>query len=492
MWDGGGWQSLGAEFVSDEQFGSTVWDVASWNGDLVVAGEFDRHGSVPMPNVARWDGVNWHDIGGGVYLTRVGDDFLRALCVYNGHLIVGGSFDHAGEDSIEALAAWDGAQWSSLGFDALIESGPVEALVVYEGDLIVGGEFLPRGGSGVYSVARYDGSSWSPMGGEFADFGGIFDMAVIGGELYVTGDFQTIDGETIYGITRWNGTKWVPLGIGLSYPGRGLASYNGDVVVVGTFSWPGEVYSPGIGRWDGHAWHGFGSGFDAPAQNWDVTTHEGDVYVVGEFINAGADFNRSFNIARWRDPVTPIEPVEVRGERMGSGVRLSWVIRDAGTDRSFHVLRAAAGGTGQPITREPIAAVTGSFRDESAPRTALEYWLLEVGSEGAMYGPVVIAPLRPGSADAAVLRVMPNPTSRGARIHVDVEPGTEVRLLIVDAQGRAQRLLASRSSAEGIETILWEGRDDRGRDLPPGTYFIQLRAGGEHPVTRTEKLVLAP
>jgi hypothetical protein len=492
IWDGSGWQSLGADFSRDLASGPMVWDVVQWGDDLIVVGEFDRHASTPMKNVARWDGVSWYDIGGGIYKTGTGSEKGFSACVYEGQLVVGGGFDHAGPLTVLSVAMWDGVEWSSLGFEDLIETGPAEALAVYDGDLIVAGEFLPRGGSGVVSVARYDGSTWSPMGGEFADFGGIFDMAVIGGELYITGNFQTIGGETIYGITRWNGTRWVPLGMGLSYPGLGLTAYNGDLVVVGTFSVAGEVRCPGIGRWDGQRWWGFGSGFQAPAQNWDVTTVDGDLYVVGEFTNAGEQFNHSFNIARWRDPVTPIEPVEVRGERMGSGVRLSWVIRDAVTDRSFHVLRAAAGGTRQPITRESIAAVAGSFRDESAPRTALEYWLLEVGLEGATYGPVVIAPLRSGSADAAVLRVMPNPTSRGARIHVDVEPGTEVRLLIVDAQGRAQRLLASRSSAEGIETILWDGRDDRGRDLPPGTYFIQLRVGGEHPVARTEKLVLAP
>jgi flagellar hook assembly protein FlgD len=64
-------------------------------------------------------------------------------------------------------------------------------------------------------------------------------------------------------------------------------------------------------------------------------------------------------------------------------------------------------------------------------------------------------------------------------------------VLVVDAQGRSQRVLLKNASAQGNDSIVWDGRDDRGHELPPGTYFVQLRVSGEQDVTHTEKVVLA-
>jgi len=44
--------------------------------------------------------------------------------------------------------------------------------------------------------------------------------------------------------------------------------------------------------------------------------------------------------------------------------------------------------------------------------------------------------------------------------------------------GRRVRTLASARFGVGAHTITWDGRDARGRQVSPGVYLVQLRAGG--------------
>ncbi len=53
-------------------------------------------------------------------------------------------------------------------------------------------------------------------------------------------------------------------------------------------------------------------------------------------------------------------------------------------------------------------------------------------------------------------------------------PNLSARLTVYDVRGRLVRVLLDGSSAAGSNEIIWRGRDDRGRQLPSGTYIMQL------------------
>src|SRR5262249_53484148 len=112
-----------------------IHGLASYNGDLIAAGEFNTTGGVAASNIARWDGTAWHPLGTGLG----GSSADSSMCVFAGKLIVGGSFATAGGSVVRYVAEWDGATWSPLagGVD-----GPVNALTVYHGRLVVGGDFV--------------------------------------------------------------------------------------------------------------------------------------------------------------------------------------------------------------------------------------------------------------------------------------------------------------------------------------------------------------
>jgi hypothetical protein len=87
-----------------------VFALASHGGDLVAGGlGLTADGEFPGL-VARFDGVRWRAIGGGVF----GDD-VRAIATYMGDLVVAGELTQAGGQSVRSIARWDGAQWHPLG-----------------------------------------------------------------------------------------------------------------------------------------------------------------------------------------------------------------------------------------------------------------------------------------------------------------------------------------------------------------------------------------
>jgi flagellar hook assembly protein FlgD len=68
-------------------------------------------------------------------------------------------------------------------------------------------------------------------------------------------------------------------------------------------------------------------------------------------------------------------------------------------------------------------------------------------------------------------------------------PGTgRVRLGVFDVTGRRVALLADEQQRIGTHRRQWDGRDEAGKPLPAGVYFVHLEHGGE---TSTNKIVLA-
>jgi hypothetical protein len=65
---------------------------------------------------------------------------------------------------------------------------------------------------------------------------------------------------------------------------------------------------------------------------------------------------------------------------------------------------------------------------------------------------------------------------------------TAVHAAIFDVLGRKRETLFEGIRPKGLHTMAWDGRTSRGDRLPPGVYFVRLRAGRE---SRTARLVIA-
>ena len=85
----------------------------------------------------------------------------------------------------------------------------------------------------------------------------------------------------------------------------------------------------------------------------------------------------------------------------------------------------------------------------------------------------------------------PNPFNPTTTIVFDVPEGSSaggVSLRVFDLLGRHVALLADGPLAPGRHSVVWNGRDAGGRELPTGVYFYRLTGGGK---TLSRRMMIA-
>jgi trimeric autotransporter adhesin len=104
--------------------GANVRAIASYGGEVYIAGSFAAVNGVPASNIARWTGTRWKAVGSGT------NGLINGLVVRNDELIVGGEFSRAGDVRCGYLAAWSvapGACRGDFNCDGGIDGSDVEA-----------------------------------------------------------------------------------------------------------------------------------------------------------------------------------------------------------------------------------------------------------------------------------------------------------------------------------------------------------------------------
>lgn len=293
-WDGSSWSSLAGPSGTGVNGGVRALEVFNDGSGpaLYVGGSFSRAGGVAANSIAKWDGASWsalsHGVNGPVYALTVFDDGSGP------GLYAGGAFLTAGGASANRIAKWNGSVWRFLaGPLGNGVSGTVSGLAVFDDGsgaaLYAGGSFSTAGGVTVNSIARWDGAAWSTLAGPAGTglVGSAADLAVFddgsGAALYAGGSFTTAGGVTVDNIAKWNGSEWSaltgPSGTGTSDTvlaltvfddGSGAALYAG-----GSFTLAGGVTVNRIAMWNGSDW----SALTGPSG----TGASGAVYSLGKF-----------------------------------------------------------------------------------------------------------------------------------------------------------------------------------------------------------------
>ena len=264
-----------------------VTDMTIYNGDLIVAGSFDTIDGVTVNRIGRWDGSAWSALAGGVSTSGTS---MFSLAVYNGKLIASGNFTSIGGVSANQIAQWNGTSWVAMGSG--IGVGPdslVYDMEVYNGELIVTGLFSTAGGLTVNHLARWNGSAWSPMGSGLSPTIGD-TLAVYNGELYLGGPFTSVDGVSASKLAKWDGTTWLEVGGGASSTVKSLALYHGRLVVGGFFTTIGGVAANSIATWDGSSWTALDTGLTdsgGPPAALRMAMYGDTLFVSGWFDEAG-------------------------------------------------------------------------------------------------------------------------------------------------------------------------------------------------------------
>ena len=101
----------------------------------------------------------------------------------------------------------------------------------------------------------------------------------------------------------------------------------------------------------------------------------------------------------------------------------------------------------------------------------------------------MVRSLPPGSAARLDLLLSPNPAHSG-NVQLEIpllSSGPPLEVAIYDVRGRLARTLLTAASDNTRLSLTWDGRSDRGKELPAGVYFVRARAGSQ---TSAAKLVL--
>jgi uncharacterized repeat protein (TIGR02543 family) len=150
----------------------------------------------------------------------------------------------------------------------------------------------------------------------------------------------------------------------------------------------------------------------------------------------------------------PYEPIATGLPNEGSTV---WVATGPPTSQALLrvVAHDAAGNQGEDLSDAEFVIWSGALDAEEAPLTEFE-----------------------------LLGAWPNPIRSGMRILYSLPCEAEIRLTVMDAQGREVAVLASGKTPPGRHTVSWDARGGPG-SVPPGVYFIRLRTPVRSFVRRT-------
>jgi hypothetical protein len=236
---------------------------------LYVAGSFHIMNGQPARCLAKWDGVSWSEVGGGIGLGDV-QPGLSGLGVFDdgtgSKLYVAGAFSDAGGTPATNIAAWDGTQWSTLGAGL---NGLAEAFCVFDDGsgpaLFMGGDFNFTGTTPLFHIAKWNGQAILPAAVNGANQA-ITTFAVhddgTGPKLYAGGNFTYLDGP-VQKVAVLNGGTWSALPGTINGIVWSLCSFDDGsgpaLYAAGEMTFP-PAASHGIIRFDGTQWNPVANG----------------------------------------------------------------------------------------------------------------------------------------------------------------------------------------------------------------------------------------
>jgi hypothetical protein len=111
------------------------------------------------------------------------------------------------------------------------------------------------------------------------------------------------------------------------------------------------------------------------------------------------------------------------------------------------------------------------------------------GSEARIgWGAVGVGPSAPAVREVSLGPGSPNPFGAGTVSELALPSPAHVFLEVVEVSGRRVRLLLDERRPAGRHRVEWDGRDQGGRPVANGVYFLRLTTGGERLTQKAVKV----
>jgi hypothetical protein len=166
-------------------------------------------------------------------------------------------------------------------------------------------------------------------------------------------------------------------------------------------------------------------------------------------------------------------------EGIGGTVSLRWWMGDVTGVNEFRVHQAVETSEYEVVGRVAVQG-DGEYRwqdDDAAPGQRYRYRLEVVLQNGGSVweGPVVLTLPAP-AVRLAWRGAVPNPFADTVELELESPNRGETRILVYDVTGHKIVELSGERRGEGL-VIRWNGRDGRGRVVPPGVYLVRAQLG---------------
>jgi hypothetical protein len=308
------WRNIG--FVDGDINAMVQWDPDGTGPKeplLVVGGVFNTVAGVPANRVACFDGTSWQPMPG-----LLPSGFVNAMTVWNGDLIIGGSFTISGSGTSAPLARWTGTEWALL---PPVRALP-RALAVWNGDLYLGGDGLLKLKDGTWHVvdptflagvsalltipdglaiggtamrlstqgprfraAIWNGSSIQPLISPDSSDGETWALLWHGGRLHSTGYVQIAGPPgALVGVLKWEDNQWILVGDQLSSHVYSIAAREDQLFVGGVFGGTSSTACSRFARLDGDRWKAVAGSFPGSLSSqgvYSILPTENGLFVAG-------------------------------------------------------------------------------------------------------------------------------------------------------------------------------------------------------------------
>lgn len=128
-----------------------------------------------------------------------------------------------------------------------------------------------------------------------------------------------------------------------------------------------------------------------------------------------------------------------------------------------------------------------NFRDQDLDVGNYFYRLKQVDFDGTHeYSPVINASVK-APENFSLDQNFPNPFNPKTTIGYSLPKDTKVNLTVYNILGQEVKTLINKEQQAGIYSVLFNGKDSYGRDIPSGIYFYKIQAGK---FTKVERMTL--
>jgi hypothetical protein len=184
----------------------------------------------------------------------------------------------------------------------------------------------------------------------------------------------------------------------------------------------------------------------------------------------------------WHDPTVALAAPAPLAVLEGGQVVLSWLIPSDATEGT-HLWRSGPDGHEERLTTAPLMSQRGAtFRDTPTgfePGSTLGYSYSIMANGLELYRSAKAEVRLPEvTLTTRLLPNVPNPFNPETEIRFELAKTSHVRITVYDLMGRRVVQLFDEVRGAGQNMVTWRGRDERGRAVPSGAYYIRLEASG--------------